>query len=286
MSNTTDTQNTTPHTSDVDEASFTAAVIERSRQLPVVVDFWAPWCGPCRTLGPTLERLAAESGGAWQLVKVNVDSNQRLAEHYQVQGIPAVKAFHDGRVVDEFTGALPERQVRAWLAKFVAPAASPVDALVADADALAASNPGAAETIYRAAIERDAASDAARIGLGALLLRRGDPQGRVLLAAIEAGAPLFGRAQAWLTVGALVEEALAADSEPGETSLARIVRAGRAIAAADDQGAIDALLAIVAVDRGFREDGARRTLLALLSALGEAHPLAAPARRALANLLF
>ena len=121
---------------DVTDATFQVQVIEQSKTKPVVVDFWAPWCGPCRVLGPTIEKVASEFSDDVVLTKVNVDENPQSAMQYRVQGIPAVKAFRDGRVANEFTGALPEPQVRAFF-ESLAPSAS--DRAVGEAERLAAS---------------------------------------------------------------------------------------------------------------------------------------------------
>lgn len=119
---------------DVDEASFQQEVIERSKEVPVVVDFWAEWCGPCRTLGPAIEQAVTAREGKVELAKVDVDSNQQLAAAFRVQGIPAVKAFVDGHMVDEFTGALPPAQINAFLDKIIPPPEKTPEELQAELD--------------------------------------------------------------------------------------------------------------------------------------------------------
>jgi putative thioredoxin len=148
---------------DADETSFADAVLQRSFEVPVVVDFWAAWCGPCRVLGPVLERLAREAQGAWVLAKVDVDASPSLAAAFQVQGIPAVHAFKDGRPAGQFVGALPEAQVRTWLAQ-LGPSAG--DRAVAEGrDAESAGDLEAAAASYRRGLREEPGHSEARASL-------------------------------------------------------------------------------------------------------------------------
>ncbi len=148
---------------DVTDATFDHDVIERSRQVPVIVDLWAEWCGPCKTLGPILEKVVAEAGGRVELAKVDIEANRGLAASFRVQSIPAVFAIRDGQVVDQFVGALPEAQVRQFVER-VAPPPTEADLLAAKGD----------EASLRQALELEAGHPAAVVSLAQLLVERGE----------------------------------------------------------------------------------------------------------------
>jgi putative thioredoxin len=266
---------------DVTEATFEREVLLRSREVPVVVDFWAPWCGPCRTLGPTLERLATEAKGAWLLAKLNTDENQRVAAAFRIQSIPAVKAFRDGKIAAEFVGALPEGQVRTWLKQFVGePGSAALEAIAA----LEASDPQRAVALYRQLLEQDPKNVAAFFALGRLLFLQGDPEGEGLLKHVPSGTPQYAQAQAILPLGEFF--ALLNEPEQNNETEARYRHAARDLRERRYHEALDALLNIVARDRDFRDDGARKALLGAFALIGDDNPLVVQYRRKLANTLF
>ena len=270
---------------DISTTEFPEKVLARSGEVPVVVDFWAAWCGPCRILGPLLERAADEADGEWDLVKVDVDQNQQLAAEFGVQGIPTVIGFRDGRPAARFTGALPEAQVRQWLRELVP---SGADRLTAAAtEAVAAGAATQAEALYREALEIDPSHVGAGTGLARLLLDGGEAA-----AAVEALAPLPDveavrvlRTRADLAASALdvgdLEAALAAD--PGD--LRARLDLGRALAAGGEFGAaFDHLLQVVESHTEL-SDPARVAMLDLFGLTADP-ALVADYRRRLANALF
>ena len=162
-----------PHTYvEVTDGNFAIEVQEKSKTVPVVVDFWAPWCGPCRVLGPIIEKVAEENHGKVVLAKLNTDENPKVAALFRIQGIPAVKAFKDGKVIAEFTGAYPEPQVRAFFEKVVG---APAIRVTQDADDhLRAGNVDAAEAGYRAILAKQPSQPDALVGLAAILAGKGE----------------------------------------------------------------------------------------------------------------
>ncbi|NWG91779.1 MAG: tetratricopeptide repeat protein [Parvularculaceae bacterium] len=285
--------------------TFERDVLEASMAVPVLVDFWAEWCGPCRQLTPVLEKAVAAANGAVKLVKVDIDKNKMLASQLRIQSVPTVYAFFQGRPVDGFQGAVPESQVKAFIARLsgmAGPAAGDIDlaAVLEEAEkALAAGDAAAAAQAFAdVAQATEEAADAnfirAVAGLAKCRLATGDAAGarEVLALAPEAkkNDPAFSAVRARIDLaekGGGDVEALKrrAGAEPKNFAL-RLELAEALAATGDTQAAIDELLAIFAADRAWNEEAARKKLLTIFEALGPAHPHTLSGRRRLSSLLF
>ena len=271
-------------------AEFERQVLEESRRRPVVVDFWAPWCGPCRSLKPILEKLADEYGGKFLLAKVNADENQELSARYGVRGIPAVKAFSQGRLADEFSGALPEAAVREFLDRLV-PKPAEVLRLKADEQLRRGDATGALKLLAEAAA-LDPANEWVRVDAAAIMLDIGElTEAQRLLQEVRLDdarvAQLRSRLEfAQAAASGESAEALAARIARNSDDLQARLQLAKLLAAARDYaGAMEQMLEVVRRDRCYGDDAGRRALLAVFELLGPGHPLVGEYRRRLASAL-
>ena len=244
---------------DVTEATFATEVLERSKQVPVVVDFWAEWCGPCRQLTPALEAAANAREGDVVLAKIDTDANPGISQSFQIQGIPAVKAFKDGRVIDEFTGAIPPKEVEAFFDKLVP---SEADRLVATGD----------EASWRRALELQPGRADAAVPLASVLIARGERD--------EAEAVLGNTAGDFQAEG--LRARLRLEDDPAAPDLAD---AWTALDAGQPERAADLVIAAIPAS-DVRKDDLRAVVVAILDELGPEHPFPREARRRLAQALY
>ena len=278
--------------------TFARDVLEASRQQPVLVDFWAPWCGPCRTLGPTIEKAVRAAKGAVKLVKMNIDDHPAVAGQLGIQSIPAVIAFANGQPVDGFVGALPESQVKEFIARVAGPAGpSDDEELVAEGEALlAAGDTAGAADRFAAALKVAPDSVPAVVGLARCLLATGEVerarQTLDMLPELAASDPKVSAVRAQLDLAAQtaglgdqssLEARIAADPKDFQAhfDLALLLNAK-----GDREGAADRLLEILAKDRNWQEDKARKQLLQFFEAWGPMDEATLTGRRRLSSMLF
>jgi putative thioredoxin len=279
------------HVIDVSSATFEREVLEASKQAPVVVDFWAPWCGPCRALGPVLEKLAAAYGGRFKLAKINSDENQDLAAAFGVRSIPTVIGFRDGRPAAQFLGAVPESQARAFIDKLLP---SPSQLEQARAAALRkAGDPNGAALALRRALELDAGNDAARLDLAEVLIELGRPtEATPLLDAVRPDVDLEARVSALRAAAAFagsgadeggLRRRLAANPADHD---ARLALAGAYAGKKRYREALDELLEIVRRQRDWNDGAARKQALDIFNLAGDQPELVSEYRRKLASALY
>lgn len=287
---------------DSSQNSFKADVIDASMQVPVIVDFWAPWCGPCKQLGPALEKVVKEARGAVRMVKINVDENQALAGQMRIQSIPAVYAFFQGRPVDGFQGAQPEGQLKAFVGRLAQLAGgagdSPIEEALEHADAaLAAGDHATATEIYGQILEHEPENLKAIAGIVRCLIALGEleqaaeflgrtPKGKENDAAIAGARAQLEVAQAGQKAAGQ-SDALQArvDANPKDFE-ARHELAQALFASGEKEAALDHLLEIVRMNRMWNEEAARKQLVTFFEAMGPTDPLTLSGRRRLSSLLF
>jgi putative thioredoxin len=276
--------NNSEHIIEVSEADFEYKVLIYSQTVPVLVDFWAEWCAPCRILGPILEKLAKEAGGSFRLAKINVDENPNLARRYNVSSIPMVKAFRDGQVVSEFTGALPEPRIREFL-QALAP--SPMDLLLEKAYSLLELEQWEkAENIFREYLKEFPNHPRAMLGLLKSTLLQGRGADALNMIRKFPDGKDYSRAEQLEPLAAALVRFQSGEIYSEDPLEAAYLNALRLVVRGNHAAAMDGLLDVLRQDKHFRDEEARRVMVAIFELLGDENQLTQQYRNELAMVLF
>ena len=266
------------------ESSFEAEVIQASHRIPILVDFWAPWCGPCQALGPVLEKLATQADNRWSLVKINTENHPAVAEEYQIASIPVVKLFIDGKIVDEFNGALPESQIKNWLDQAL-PSAAAGD-LKQARELLEKGNETEAAQLVGTVLENSPDNDEAILLSAEIAFASSPKESLNILSAIKEESDYHDRAKALRILSTHQIEALPHETLPESKGKSSYLQAIEALAQKDFEIALERLIESIEADRKYADESAIKLGKAIFQWLGIRHPIADKFYRRFTSVLY